>query len=362
MNQMTDQNVLWLFFLGHRHDVTHINDVISDIRRDGGRSVPRAGRGRGTPTWRRRLLCGLPGPPCRCRLRVRLRLWLRLRSVGSQQHQRPQLEAECRCVEQSWILSSSFFFWGGGIFWNLIVFLSRFIIMFLYTTLCFHASIKHWFLLAYKFCFMPKCALCLLYSDTGIGYIVVLHILCLYPYTLYVDLTDCVCPHTGPICWVQEQIGAGVDPREVLHALRPSLGSIPSHIDDITLWKVRILQFIFPEAFRSKCPAQRSSYSCNVKWMKSYIFPGNICITWRARDNYGFALGADCLLIKWTYSGGTSIVTSLLYSVNWGVVVWCGPPIMVALYSWKPVSRNLSIWVGDDTQWSMIFHSYLVII
>ncbi|XP_043198435.1 uncharacterized protein LOC122368511 isoform X2 [Amphibalanus amphitrite] len=47
-------------------------------------------------------------------------------------------------------------------------------------------------------------------------------------------------PNAGPICWVQDQIGAGVDPREVLHTIRPGLGPIPGHIDDITLWKLVI--------------------------------------------------------------------------------------------------------------------------
>ncbi|XP_037070447.1 NAD-dependent protein deacetylase sirtuin-1-like, partial [Pollicipes pollicipes] len=47
-------------------------------------------------------------------------------------------------------------------------------------------------------------------------------------------------PNAGPICWVQEQIGSGTDPREVLLALRPGLKHIPAHIDDITLWKIVI--------------------------------------------------------------------------------------------------------------------------
>lgn len=44
----------------------------------------------------------------------------------------------------------------------------------------------------------------------------------------------------GSICWVQEQIGEGVDPRDVLRSIRPGVTHIPAHIDDITLWKVII--------------------------------------------------------------------------------------------------------------------------
>ena len=45
-------------------------------------------------------------------------------------------------------------------------------------------------------------------------------------------------PSSGSMSWVQQQMMLGVNPRSILSELVPNDAQIPSHLDDVTLWKV----------------------------------------------------------------------------------------------------------------------------
>ena len=45
-------------------------------------------------------------------------------------------------------------------------------------------------------------------------------------------------PSSGTMTWVQQQMMMGANPRSILTELVPNEAQIPSHLDDVTLWKV----------------------------------------------------------------------------------------------------------------------------
>lgn len=45
-------------------------------------------------------------------------------------------------------------------------------------------------------------------------------------------------PSSGSMSWVQQQMMLGVNPRSILSEIVPNDAQIPSHLDDVTLWKV----------------------------------------------------------------------------------------------------------------------------
>jgi len=45
-------------------------------------------------------------------------------------------------------------------------------------------------------------------------------------------------PSSGTMSWVQQQMMQGTNPRSILTELVPDATQIPSHLDDVTLWKV----------------------------------------------------------------------------------------------------------------------------
>ena len=45
-------------------------------------------------------------------------------------------------------------------------------------------------------------------------------------------------PSSGTMTWVQQQMMMGANPRVILTELVPNDAQIPSHLDDVTLWKV----------------------------------------------------------------------------------------------------------------------------
>ena len=45
-------------------------------------------------------------------------------------------------------------------------------------------------------------------------------------------------PSSGTMTWVQQQMMMGANPRTILTELVPNDAQIPSHLDDVTLWKV----------------------------------------------------------------------------------------------------------------------------
>lgn len=50
-------------------------------------------------------------------------------------------------------------------------------------------------------------------------------------------------PSSGTMTWVQQQMMMGANPRTILTELVPNEATIPSHLDDVTLWKVSIPTF-----------------------------------------------------------------------------------------------------------------------
>ena len=46
-------------------------------------------------------------------------------------------------------------------------------------------------------------------------------------------------PSSGTMTWVQQQMMQGTNPRSILTELVPDEAQIPSHLDDVTLWKVK---------------------------------------------------------------------------------------------------------------------------
>jgi NAD-dependent deacetylase sirtuin 1 len=45
-------------------------------------------------------------------------------------------------------------------------------------------------------------------------------------------------PSSGTMSWVQQQMLLGTNPRTILNELVPNDAQIPTHLDDVTLWKV----------------------------------------------------------------------------------------------------------------------------
>jgi hypothetical protein len=46
-------------------------------------------------------------------------------------------------------------------------------------------------------------------------------------------------PSSGTMSWVQQQMLLGTNPRTILNELVPNDAQIPTHLDDVTLWKVK---------------------------------------------------------------------------------------------------------------------------
>lgn len=62
-------------------------------------------------------------------------------------------------------------------------------------------------------------------------------------------------PSSGTMTWVQQQMMMGANPRTILTELVPNDAQIPSHLDDVTLWKVN-------------SPCQFSSFNENYQCFK----------------------------------------------------------------------------------------------
>lgn len=48
-------------------------------------------------------------------------------------------------------------------------------------------------------------------------------------------------PSSGTMTWVQQQMVLGTNPRSILNELVPTEAQIPTHLDDVTLWKVIVI-------------------------------------------------------------------------------------------------------------------------
>lgn len=46
-------------------------------------------------------------------------------------------------------------------------------------------------------------------------------------------------PSSGSMSWVQQQMMLGTNPRSILGELVPNEAQIPTHLDDVMLWKVK---------------------------------------------------------------------------------------------------------------------------
>lgn len=64
------------------------------------------------------------------------------------------------------------------------------------------------------------------------------------------DIEDTVIDRTGPLAWIHSQISNNANPRDILSQLMPGL-SIPSHVDDISLWRL-VLEILSEPAPRQQ--------------------------------------------------------------------------------------------------------------